>query len=110
MTQDNKRDYAQRRSAPNEKAGYMSQLEDWIAEQVIEPLYLNFAEGDKDFTLEAIDAATKAIKNKILESYRNGQQAQGAKEAYQGQKNRSNRPSFGKAFGEKGDRADVRKA
>lgn len=100
MTQDNKRDYAQRPSAQNEKAGYMSQLEAWINEQVIDPLYQAFGDGDKDAVLPTVETVTKAIKAKMLESYRNGQGSPAVKETYQGQKKPSNRPAFRRSFGQ----------
>jgi hypothetical protein len=101
MTQDNKRDYAQRPSAQNEKAGYMSQLEAWINEQVIDPLYQAVGDGDKDAVLPTVEAVTKAIKAKMLESYRNGQGSPAVKEAYPGPKKLSNRSAFYRQKGAK---------
>lgn len=86
MTQEPKRAYA-----PNEKAGYMSQLEEWISEQVIEPLCHTFTSGDEDAAV--IENVFKAIKAKMLESYRNGQNAP-VQKPYQAQEKPSNRPAF----------------
>lgn len=94
MTRDNTREYAPRQSAQNEKAGYMSQLETWITEQVIDPLYQAFGDGDKDAVLPTVETVTKAIKAKMLESYRNGQGSPAAKEAYPSQKKPSTRQGF----------------
>ena len=86
MTQEPKRAYA-----PNEKAGYMGQLEEWIAEQVIEPLCHTFTSGDEDAAV--IENVIKAIKAKMLESYRNGQNAP-VQKPYQAPGKPSNRPAF----------------
>lgn len=91
----------QRNNAHNEKAGYMSQLEAWIDEQVMNPLHQAITNGDKDAVMTAYEAVTKAIKAKMLESYRNGQSAP-VKEAYANEPISSNRPIYRRAYAQKG--------
>lgn len=53
-----------------EKQNYMSQLDDWMEENVLEPLYHAFTPEDVD--AEAVTRVRKAIKQKVLGSYHNG--------------------------------------
>jgi len=48
-----------------QKLSYMAQLDCWSSEHVIAPLL--------DNGVEAIERVQKAIRQKVLESYRNGQ-------------------------------------
>jgi hypothetical protein len=74
----------------NQKQSYMVQLDDWIGNEVIEPLYdaWKYVErvGDEESAKEAAQEAEeiekavhKAIREKVLESYRNGMKAKGSK-------------------------------
>lgn len=58
------------------KTSYMQQLEAWIDDQVIDPLYTaaqhDIPEADAD---EIVAGVKKSLKEKMLESYRNGQAA-----------------------------------
>jgi len=57
-----------------QKTNYMSQLDGWTERNVIEPLqYAVASEGKAD--TEAIALIKKVIREKVLESYRNGQTA-----------------------------------
>lgn len=51
-----------------QKSNYMSQLDEWTEKTVLEPLYYAFPAEDK----KAIELVKKAIREKVLESYRNG--------------------------------------
>jgi hypothetical protein len=77
--------------------GYLQSLDGWIDEQVIEPLFevweLGAKAADDDTVKEAAQeteqtrkAVYKAIKDKVLESYRNGQKTgpQGQSRPYRG--------------------------
>jgi hypothetical protein len=50
-----------------QKLSYMAQLDRWTDEAVVAPLL--------DNGIDAIDRVRKAIREKVLESYRNGQAA-----------------------------------
>lgn len=66
---------------------YMEALDEWLYEQVIDPLYAAFdqfiADCNDGLTQDeatakgepAVEAVKKAIKEKILQSYHNGQAA-----------------------------------
>ena len=55
--------------------GYMVKLDQWSEENVIFPLSLAVSNGNDESRLAAIDAVKKAIRSKVLESYRNGLKA-----------------------------------
>ena len=55
--------------------GYMAQLDQWSDENVIFPLSLAVSNGNDESRLAAADAVKKAIRDKVLQSYRNGQAA-----------------------------------
>ena len=63
-----------------EKKSYMRQLDDWTDEFVIDPIW-NFAsetdgkERDEEADDLLITNVRKEIRDKVLESYRNGQKA-----------------------------------
>ncbi len=52
---------------PEQKTGYMTELDSWTNQVVIAPLL--------DRGPQAISDVQKAIREKVLESYRNGQKA-----------------------------------
>jgi hypothetical protein len=66
---------------PEQKNNYMSQLDEWTEQTIIFPLF-EAAQNYKDGSAES-DAAMKrthaivlkAVREKVLESYRNGQAA-----------------------------------
>lgn len=77
----------------NHKENYMAQLDGWIDAQVIEPLFESWEfqervaddESAKEAAQEVEEtrkAVHKAIREKVLESYRNGQKAKGSKPSY----------------------------
>ena len=55
--------------------GYMVKLDQWTDENVIFPLSLAVSNGNDESRLAATDAVKKAIRTKVLESYRNGMSA-----------------------------------
>ena len=68
------------------KQGYMQQVDEWCLEAVIRPLaaawrychnqtYEITNEEREKVMLQAVEDAQKAIRGKLLESYRNGQKA-----------------------------------
>ena len=58
-----------------QKVNFMAELDLWSNESVISPLHLAAATGSEETVLEARDSVRKAIRAKVLESYRNGQAA-----------------------------------
>ena len=64
---------------------FMQELDQWIEEEVFENLYAIWGQSqDGDMTATA-ESVKRAIRTKVLESYRNGQQA-GPRTAKQPQK------------------------
>ena len=61
-----------------QKTNYMAELDLWIENNVIEPL-LHCTETDSSDWEKAVEQIKKAIRAKVLESYRNGQAAGPAK-------------------------------
>jgi len=77
----------------------MTQLDDWVDEQVIEPLFEAWEMQEKVADDESAKLATqeveeavkdvhKAIKEKVLESYHNGQKALGGRPTPSGARRR----------------------
>lgn len=64
-----------------QKISFMAQLDQWSDENVIFPLSLAITNGNAESHTAAKDAVKKAIRAKVLESYRNGQSA-GPRKAY----------------------------
>jgi hypothetical protein len=64
----------------NQAPSYMQQLDEWIFKAVIWPLFDAFKESQESKSDEPFDqtgqAIKKAIREKVLESYHNGQKAQ----------------------------------
>ncbi|HXG35486.1 MAG TPA: hypothetical protein VNL15_00795, partial [Dehalococcoidia bacterium] len=58
---------------------YMQELDEWTDQSVIEPLRYAWAKGPDEAEQVAEGLVRKAIRQKVLESYRNGQQAGPAK-------------------------------
>ena len=54
---------------------FMEELDQWTDATVITPLHEAVVNGDGDDCSRAQDTVKKAIRAKVLESYRNGQQA-----------------------------------
>ena len=60
------------------KSSFMQELEQWARAEVIDPLLYAGAQSaeEEDFDYEPIvEKSLKALKTKVLESYRNGQAA-----------------------------------
>lgn len=58
---------------PEQKTSFMAELDQWSEATIIGPLlYLGPKDGDQD---EVNSQVKKAIRTKVLESYRNGQSA-----------------------------------
>ncbi len=53
------------------KTSFMQELDRWSETNVISPLYAG--ESDPEEWMEAVERVKKAIRQKVLESYRNGQ-------------------------------------
>jgi hypothetical protein len=54
---------------------FMLTLDEWTEETIIESLYMAFTHGPEEAVIEAKRHARKAIREKVLESYRNRQAA-----------------------------------
>jgi|GEM_PF-4533083 len=57
------------------KTGYMAELDAWSDKSIIEPLADAYLRGPEEVIINAQEYARKAIREKVLESYRNGQNA-----------------------------------
>ena len=57
------------------KKSFMEELDEWSEATIIEPLHAAITEGDGDDCDAAREAVKKAIREKVLESYRNGLKA-----------------------------------
>jgi hypothetical protein len=57
------------------KSGYMEELDAWSDKSIIEPLAWAYGTGLEEVIIKAQEYARKAIREKVLESYRNGQSA-----------------------------------
>jgi hypothetical protein len=79
----------------NQKTNYMAQLDEWTDEQVIKPLFEAWefqekAHDDESAKLaaqeveEAVKDVHKAIREKVLESYRNGLKAKDSRPSRSG--------------------------
>lgn len=58
-----------------QKSSYMASLDAWSDKSVIEPLAEAYLYGSEEVRFNAQEYARKAIREKVLESYRNGQAA-----------------------------------
>lgn len=59
-----------------QKTNYMQELDDWIDENVLDPMVEASSPDAADGALEETGELVRTgIKNKVLESYRNGQAA-----------------------------------
>jgi hypothetical protein len=59
----------------SEEKSFMQELDEWTTATVINPLHEAITEGDGDACDAACEEVKKAIRQKVLESYRNGQAA-----------------------------------
>lgn len=57
------------------KTGYMAELDAWSDKSIIEPLADAYLRGPEEVIINAQELARKAIREKVVESYRNGQNA-----------------------------------
>lgn len=60
---------------------FMADLDQWSEREIISPLADAFTHGPEQVVISAKEMAKKAIRAKVLESYRNGQSA-GPRKAY----------------------------
>lgn len=58
-----------------QKTSFMMELDEWTQENVIFPVSLASSNGSEESLATAKEVAKKAIRAKVLESYRNGQAA-----------------------------------
>jgi hypothetical protein len=64
-----------------QKSNYMAELEHWIDQRVIQPLFSAWQAGEESEVhqghndIRTTPMVKEAIKNKVLESYHNGQAA-----------------------------------
>jgi hypothetical protein len=58
-----------------QKESYMATLDAWSDKSVIEPLADAYIHGPEEVIITAQEYARKSIRQKVLESYRNGQAA-----------------------------------
>ena len=65
-----------------QKTSFMTELDKWTEENVIFPVSLASTNGNDESFAAAKDVAKKAIRAKVLESYRNGQSA-GPRKSFQ---------------------------
>jgi hypothetical protein len=56
-----------------QKVSFMQELDTWADAYVIAPLVYSEDENDTEVTEESIQQVKRAIRAKVLESYRNGQ-------------------------------------
>ena len=68
-----------------QKQSFMASLDDWSDKSVIEPLADAYIHGPEEVIIDAQEYARKAIRAKVLESYRNGQAA-GPRRPFQSRK------------------------
>lgn len=77
-----------------EQTGFTQKLDRWTDEEVIGPIWDNVPDDPEDSGARAeffrvVDAVKKAIREKVLESYRNGQKAGLPKRPFSTQKQTS---------------------
>jgi hypothetical protein len=58
-----------------QKLSYMASLDEWTDKSIIEPLADAYLNGPEEVIISAQENVRKAIREKALESYRNGQAA-----------------------------------
>jgi hypothetical protein len=57
------------------RTNYMASLDEWSEEQIIAPLADAYTHGPEEVIVRARELAKRAIREKVLESYHNGQNA-----------------------------------
>jgi hypothetical protein len=62
-------------SMSEQKESFMASLDAWSDKSIIEPLADAYLHGPEEVIVNAREYARKAIRAKVLESYRNGQAA-----------------------------------
>lgn len=58
-----------------QKQGFMVELDQWSDKNIIQPLADAYHSGKEEAIIEAEEDSRKKIREKVLESYRNGQAA-----------------------------------
>ena len=66
-------------SEQDKPKSFMQQLDEWTDTTIILPLYAAFAKDSESVYEEAVAMVKKAIREKVLESYHNGQGAEGTR-------------------------------
>lgn len=59
----------------SESRNYMAELDSWSEQQIIAPLADAYTHGPEEVIVRAKELAKRAIREKVLESYHNGQNA-----------------------------------
>jgi len=70
---------------PKQQPSFMADLDQWSEREIIAPLGDAYTHGPEQVVTSAKEMAKKAIRAKVLESYRNGQSA-GPRKAYPAQR------------------------
>ena len=65
----------------NKAPSYMQELDEWTNATIVSPLYAAFAKDSESAYVDAVATVKKAIRDKVLESYHNGQTAGPRKQA-----------------------------
>ena len=60
---------------PRNAPSYMQELDEWTNATIVLPLYAAFAKDSESVYVEAVATVKKAIREKALDSYRNGLKA-----------------------------------
>jgi len=60
---------------PEQTTNYMSALDAWSTQSIIEPLSDAYQHGPEEVIVDAKNYVRRAIREKVLESYHNGQNA-----------------------------------
>lgn len=58
---------------PEQTINYMSALDQWSTQSIIEPLADAYLHGPEEVIVDAKNYVRRAIREKVLESYHNGQ-------------------------------------
>lgn len=66
---------AERDKDMSESRNYMSTLDQWSEEHIIAPIADAYTHGPEEVIVRARELAKRAIREKVLESYHNGQNA-----------------------------------
>jgi hypothetical protein len=62
-------------STEDKPKSFMQELDEWTNATIVSPLYAAFAKDSESAYVDAVATVKKAIREKVLESYHNGQKA-----------------------------------